>query len=546
MKKVKKQQNRATREGALGENGPPSRQSHTVAWIVFAALVCFCVAGLFLVNDYGTIVDSRKNYSEGEMNLDYVLGRPLNEYVLHWQMHGAFVFMLADAAKRLLSDHLHLYDAVAGRHVILPLLTATFLAILFLFVRRHWGALQGAIAAGLLLTFPSFWGDTFNNLKDVPLLIFFSLAIMAFAEFRLTGRKRYLYGACILWGFSLAIKTYALLAPVVVLAWVLLTRKGDDWPAPLRIRAILPHAAAGLVLSLLIFLAFFAPAFWGVEDKLSYLVFWRERVKSISWGTTAGFNLIPFTQVLSRTPALVLIFALTGIVVAVRDRKRTPLYPLVLLWTFIPLIGPCLPRTLSYHNGMRHFLVFLTPFCMLAMIGLDRAARFLAASLRRKEQTVTAALGLLTLCISFAGIVTTHPYETAFFNGFAGGLKGAQAKNIPDAYDYWLNSYKEAGRWISEHGAADAHVMAVPEFNVYLISQTVSRPDITLVRVPDDPVRADSIPVPANTYVVVVPFPHIMPYRLFLEQSTEFRQVYRITRQGGEVCAIYYKPPSPG
>jgi hypothetical protein len=520
----------------------------TAERILYAGIALFLVAGLFLVDDYGMNTDSQKNFREGEMNLDYVLTGHVVRDVLQWQMHGAYVFMIADAAKRLLHDRLGLYDATAARHVILPFMTAGFLICFFFFVKRRWSALHGLVAAGLLLTFPYYWGHTFNNLKDVPLLIFFSLSIMSFVEWTFTRALKYLYGFFVALGCACAIKTYGLFVLPVLLGWLLvrpLARGAERrFPRP----GSMIHVAAGVAATIVIVLALYAPAFWGVGDKLSFLGSWKGHVKEITYGGRGVFSLNSFVQVLFRTPLLVLIFALAGLLSAAKRYRATPLHSLLLVWLIVPLVIPCFPRTLSYHNGMRHFIVFLVPFCILAAIGIGEAAGFFARKLKMSGEALARVIAAVTIGTSLWGVVTTHPYQTTFFNALAGGLKGAQEKEIADSWDYWLNSYREAERWIDRFAAPDAFVLALyhcatpSEFHTDLMQDAIHRQDLRVLRLPAVPSRAGRIAIPGNTYVILVPFDYLLPSRQALERSGEFRKVFTISRQGGEICTIYYKP----
>ena len=518
-------------------------------WIMVLGMVLFLSAGLLIVQDYGMNIDSQKNFREGEMNLDYFLTGQVDQRVLQWQMHGAFIFMAADVAKRLLHDTFHLYDPIAARHVLLPFLTALFMLFLFFFVKRHWSPLHGVISVGVLLTFPSFWGHSFNNLKDVPLLIFFSLSIMSFVDWRLSGETKFLYRFFIFLGVALSIKTYAFLAPLIVLFWIALKPNDSDSPVTFPPRRIMIlHASVGVLISVAIVLTFYAPAFWGVEDKWSFLTFWHDRIKEITWGRNNPWRIYPFVQVFYRTPLMVLAFAGTGVFWAVRDYRKSPFYSLLLIWFLIPLIIPCFPHTVVYHSGLRHFFVFLVPSSILAVVGLVQGVGFLAGKLKVDAKTLIVGIASLAIGLNLWGIVATHPYQTTFFNALAGGLKGAQEKDVADAWDYWLNSYKEAGRWISRYGAANAKVLAVyysgtpPVFNTDLIKEAIDRPDMKTFRLPSIPVRNGRVIIPENTYVVLVPFDYLRSRRMVLERSGAFQKVYSISRQGGEICTIFYKP----
>jgi hypothetical protein len=521
-------------------------------WIMVFSLVLFLCASIFLVQDYGMNIDSQKNFREGEMNLNYFLTGQVDQKILQWQMHGAFIFMAADITKRLLHDNFHLYDPVAARHIFLPFLTAPFMLFLFFFVKRHWSPLHGVIAVGVLLTFPSFWGHSFNNLKDVPLLIFFSLSIMSFVDWRLSGETKYLYRFFIFLGVALSIKTYAFFVPLIVLFWIALKPKGSDSPVSFPPRWIMIlHASIGLLIAVIIALAFYAPAFWGVEDKWSFLTFWHDRIKEITWGRDNPLSIYPFVQVFYRTPLMVLALAVTGVYWAVWKYRKSPFYSLLLIWVLIPLIIPCFPHTVVYHNGLRHFIVFLVPYSILAVVGLVQGAGFLAGKLKVGAKTLIVGIAAIAIGLNLLGIVATHPYQTTFFNALAGGLKGAQEKGVADAWDYWLNSYKEAGRWINLYGAVNSKVLAVyysgtpSVFNTELIKESIDRADIKTFHLQRIPARQGRGIIPENTYVVLVPFDYLRSRRIVLERSGAFQKVYSISRQGGEICTIFYKPPGP-
>jgi len=524
--------------------------SQKTEWLVYFGLAVFLFAALFLVRDYGMNIDSQKNFREGEMNLNYILTGQVDEFVLEWQMHGTYIFMAADLSKRLLHDTLHLYDATAARHIILPFMTAFFLAILFYFVRSHWDALHALAAVGTLLTFPYFWGHSFNNLKDMPLLIFFSLSIMSFVQWTVSRALRYYYGFFILWGCALAIKAYAFYIPVLLVLWMLLRPKDRESKGSSPRRGLIVHTIAGLSITSVIVLVLYAPAFWGVANKLFFLRAWHDHARHITWGHSSPFNLNSFVQVFFRTPLLVLVFALIGLFEAARACRRFPLYSLLLIWLFVPLAIPCFPRTLIYHNGMRLFIVFLVPFCLLSSVGMARSAGYLAKRLKANGRMLSSAAVSLTVAASLWGVVSTHPYQTTFFNALAGGLKGAQEKSIADSWDYWLNSYREAERWIDRCGAADARVVGLymagtpPFFNTDLVGDAIDRPDLKVFHFPAVPASGGEIEIPDNTYVIFVPFDYLHMSRLAMEQSGRFEKVYTISRQGGEVCTIYYKPRS--
>jgi hypothetical protein len=336
---------------------------------------------------------------------------------------------------------------------------------------------------------------------------------------------------------------------LIIGVWALWVSLNRNFPGPFPARRkLILHASAGFLIMAAIGLTCYAPAFWGVTDKLSFLSFWQESIRRITWGRSNPFSIYPFVQAFFRTPLMMLICAATGVLLTFRECRKSALSSLLLFWLFIPLLIPCFPHTIVYHNGLRHFLVFLVPYSILAVLGMVRCAGFLAEKLKCAAKPLAGGIVCVMVGLNLWGIAATHPYQTTFFNALIGGLKGAQEIALVDSWDYWLNSYKEAGAWINTHGTADANVVGVyysgtgSSFNTDLVHEAIDRADLKAVHLPSIPVWQNRIMVPENTYVILVPFDYLQQARILLEQSGEFQKVYAVTRQGGEICTIFYKP----
>jgi hypothetical protein len=112
------------------------------------------------------------------------------------------------------------------------------------------------------------------------------------------------------------------------------------------------------------------------------------------------------------------------------------------------------------YNGIRHFLFILPPLAVLGGLAAawlaDAARAFLipkAAGLAPGPVLVTALGTMLVvgLAAPVIGMVRLHPYEYTYFNGLAGGVKGARGRY---AVDYWGLSLKQASQallsWIAQ------------------------------------------------------------------------------------------------
>ena len=161
-----------------------------------------------------------------------------------------------------------------------------------------------------------------------------------------------------------------------------------------------------------------------------------------------------------------------------------------------------------------------------------------------KEAILSSALLLLLLGNNLAANISVHPYQTVFFNRLAGGLHGAQKKQIGTCWDYWLNSYGAAGKWLDQKAAPKATVAmlypsrTLPGFNTDLLRYSLTRKDLRVFRtdwVPSDLSRVH------NTYFLFVPIKNPARIKALFENGKVFQKVFEVRRQGGEILTIYYK-----
>jgi len=95
-------------------------------------------------------------------------------------------------------------------------------------------------------------------------------------------------------------------------------------------------------------------------------------------------------------------------------------------------------------DGVRHFIEFAPILCMLAAVGLatlvDGISRLPIASITLRR-AIAAVFVLALLATPAVATIQTYPHGVCYFNAIAGGLRGAQARGVTDATDYWGASY---------------------------------------------------------------------------------------------------------
>jgi hypothetical protein len=266
---------------------------------------------------------------------------------------------------------------------------------------------------------------------------------------------------------ALAQKANALfLAPqgLLLLAVVAFTRRGapaeaaTEQPAPAR-RPLWPALSFAFVLFVAVYFAL-SPQLWidpvdhvgrmyrHVLENGSRVALEARRSGEFAGHGGAisfeGVELVAWT-----TPPLALLLASIGLFtrrLALRDRL------FLLIGVAVPVGRTLLPGNVNF-DGVRHFHEFMPCLALLAGAGLDAVARALARPLAAR---VVAALAFIAP--GAVATVRTEPNGLAYFNSLVGGLAGAQARGVPEATDYWGNSYWQALDWLDEHAEPGAAV----------------------------------------------------------------------------------------
>jgi hypothetical protein len=138
-------------------------------------------------------------------------------------------------------------------------------------------------------------------------------------------------------------------------------------------------------------------------------------------------------------------------------------------------------------DGVRHFLEFMPPLCGLAGIGAVQLARLTSgAATVAVRSRVVAVVCTAAVVPGALATARTFPNGICYYNATLGGLAGAQAARIPDATDYWGNSYWQAIDWLNANAEEGAAIVTPIAPHLMRTSRPVKlRSDLVL----DDPTR---------------------------------------------------------
>jgi hypothetical protein len=448
----------------LAPIGTPHRLAADRIWdrLAGVALALAALLVLFTFSDYGVTWDEDVHNWYGILALNYYLSLFADQRALHWlnlYNYGAAFDMVAAALNRF--SPLGVYET---RHLLNGFIGILGLAGCWKLGRALGGPRAGFFALIFLLLTPNYYGQMFNNPKDIPFAVggvwatYYMVRILpALPRPKLPLLLK--LGLAI--GLALGVRAGGLLF-LCYLGLLLVLSTGWQAAAARRLSVVfaagwtslwgvlLPVAAIGFAVMLV-----FWP--WGQHDPignpLRALAFFSH--ETFPFNTLFDGRFVPAsdlpweylpTYILLALPELVLVLLIAAPVLAAIAltrpgfgwRREAVLGFFLLGFTIVfPVVYAIAIKAVLF-DGMRHFIFVLPSIAVAAGLTMDRAARLLSEVPYR--QAIYAALGLYGVA-HVATMVLLHPDQYVYYNAFVGGVDGAQRKF---KIDYWANSYAEA------------------------------------------------------------------------------------------------------
>jgi len=419
--------------------------------------------------DYGVTWDEDVHNWYGNFVLDYYLSLFGDKTALHWRdlyNYGAVFDMVAAALNRF--SPIGVYET---RHLLNGLVGILGLIGCWKLARTVAGARAGFIAALFLISTPNYYGQMFNNPKDIP----FAVGIVWSTYYMVRTvptLPRPPLGVLAKLGAAIGMTMGVRIGGLLLMCYLgLLLALDATWRALAahRIgvladtawasfcRVLVPVAVVAYPVMLL-----FWP--WGqtdpIENPLRALAFFSHQ--NFPFYTLFDGQFVPATDlpwtylptyIALALPELILVLLLC-----------VPIAALVALWrgafrlsreqalaAFVIGIGIVFPVAYAISiravlfDGMRHFIFVLPLIAVVAAVAADRALSWLARfRYRRPVWVVLALYG----CAHISIMAMLHPDQYVYYNAFVGGVEGAQHKF---KLDYWANSYAEAVQGLEDY-----------------------------------------------------------------------------------------------
>ena len=354
------------------------------------------------------------------------------------------------------------------------------------------GSWLAAVVAGLSLgLYPLFFSESHFNLKDPLQASFFAGSVWTFWNWVRSGKLGWFAGFGVFVALALAIKWNIGFLPIIVLPWLFLIRKTEQFNKWFKIKKLLISTFLFLLFTFL-FLILIWPTSW--QDPIGWLSYLPYFYFDNGIGTDHiqpegfvifGFNLFDLASFLTQTPEVVLILGGIGLFWGIRGFKGEKLKVgfLLVLWLCVPLVRTMIPGVRNY-SGLRQIMEVLPAMAVLAGLG----AEYINQKLKIKYQNYISRNKILLFDLLFCififtlliiPIIRLHPNENLYFNAFVGGINGASKHNLIDLMVSYGNVYKQAAIWINENASKDSN-LTILEGHDYALSPLWLREDISI------------------------------------------------------------------
>lgn len=441
-----------------------------------AALALFLMAAILVLitfQDYGVTWDEDVHHWYGVFVLEYYLSGLTDLRSLHWL--DLFNYGAAFDATAAALNRVSPFGTYETRHLLNGLVGVVGLIGTWKLGRSLGGPRAGFIAVLFLALTPNYYGQMFNNPKDIPFAAG-SVWSLYYLVRILPALPRPRWSLIVKLGLACGLTLGVRVGGLLLLAYVgLLLGLFAAWRGveARRMRVLLGD---GLACFLRVFLPVTCIAYpvmllfwpWAQQSPIEHPL---AALATFSHETFPFFTLfagqyfpasdLPWSylpvHILLALPELILLLLAASPFVAVwalrhelaaRDRTIVLGRFIVAFAILFPIAYAVVIKAVLF-DGMRHFIFVLPLIAAISALVADRALnQFTAVRPRRVALAALAVYGAAHVAI----MARLHPDEYVYYNAMIGGTEGAQGLF---KLDYWANSYAEAVHGLREYLKAE-------------------------------------------------------------------------------------------
>ena len=435
------------------------------AFWAIAIAVSFFIINLAQIGRYGMSYDEPEGMERGRQTVALVAGTiwpasgKESEYRPGWiHNHPTFYATCNYGVCLALTKWFGCRPIPAGHF--LNLLTASAgLVALFHLGRLLFNTVVGLVAEVFMVFFPRFIAHAHFNGKDVPMMVFGTLALVLLIVADRRGQVRY----WILAGLGVAVAATTKLdglfvLPIFLVPWLVKTLWSEHRLADLG-------KMGWFVGVSVVFIYALWPELWKDPLHLFHAVsnFAQDwRIKDASYlGHTYRVDHLPWhyntMEFIAATPLILLALVCVGMGWSLwcLFRRQNPFqHGLLWCWILFPVLPRMLPGIIKY-DGMRHIFLIVPAVAIMAGLGVEQL-------LARWKGRVGYKLAPVVCCgaIVWSGwqILECHPYEGFYLNeAVRAAIPGPKLGYYFDFYG-WGTYYTQGVEWVNAHAPAHATV----------------------------------------------------------------------------------------
>ncbi|MBI2613581.1 MAG: glycosyltransferase family 39 protein [Candidatus Levybacteria bacterium] len=339
-------------------------------------------------------------------------------------------------------------------------LASILVTVIFYWLFSLYGFIAAIIGTLTLATTPLFWAESHFNLKDIPQMTFFALAIWQFYNGIVSKSKKKIIFSAIFAACAFSTKLNIVFLPFILAPWFIIFYLKEKEEERSKYHSWWWLLLAYPAIMFGIFIAVW-PQMWQtpVKSFLDVIEIYRQigvaPDYTPTFRTIFGFSTYAAIWIFLTTYPWVGILSIFGIAAAILNFKKVKNYLpfLLLLWLFVPIARASLPFT-SIFGGVRHIMEYIPALAMLVGYGTYNLLKFFPSRLKGIIGLILI-LGFIPLILT---LVKLHPAENVYFNSLIGGLSGAKKANITGWGYNDGGIYRKATVWLNEHAEKGSHV----------------------------------------------------------------------------------------
>lgn len=396
-------------------------------------------------------------------------------YVLNYYLHGdktavhqpkTFLHFYGISMQIIAEGICQLFnvdDYFAVRHAMTAIIGAGGIWYAGLLGLRWGGGLCGLLSMLLLFFTPRYFGNSMNNMKDIPFATGYIMSIFYFIrlfDFYPYFRLRYIIGAIL--GITIAfgsrsggLMLYPYLLMYAGLFYILQVGFKEFYKFykhRLHVIHIFNVLLLVFIVSYILSIALWPYAlehpFSGIAASLKQFTNFTVALKLMFDGKEMMSNMVPVSYAptfLSIGLPIVLLIGFWGYLIWLFiKRKEFSLISWMLLFAAVFPILWVMYKNSNLYGGIRHFMFVVT---ILAVIAAKFWTLLIQSTNRIPKIGLIALIGIL-LSLPLFHMLRNHPHEYIYFNEFIGGIKGAYGKYDTD---YYYNSLKHSTEWFKKN-----------------------------------------------------------------------------------------------